>query len=773
MKKKSVHLISLLSILLSLQVSAVLAQSSACTTFIRQKDTVICPGATVSLDLLDPPKRDSMLPGVWKLLIPGNAMDSNLFNIKAFGYDKVNQCLYSIIHKRIIRYDLKTNTVVSVPADNWPDDYTEFTYDYTNKRLLCWRGGRDIVYAIPDNGGSWTTIGAGAIDRECFGSSVYWNPITKQVGLYGGYGFNAVKSWIYENDGLGWLERKPNPPIDSVPPKGGNIVGVNGDGTKLYLFSGQGNYSGDELSGSCSLGSPWATSGGMFCWLRDLWELDLTTYKFTNILPVNNASIRYEGALSYYYDKSRFYIFGGFQPTGDYATNQNLVNTNKTFYFRKGIDTGFVEIQGEGQVPPAMPKTLLNNYSYYDPVGKRMIWARFDGIWAYYPDSTLVPPSFRSTVWSTGDTSSAITVKPLQTTLYRVTRAIGSQVCKDSITINVTNMQTSLQHNVNICGSTTVLDAGAGFSSYAWSSGETSQTITANQSTTYTVTVGKATCTAKDSSKVLFAIPVLDFTVGVLKDSVCAGDADSLFVVTPQTGIAYTWTVAGNTSVINTGNNYVPKNISATTNYAITASSNPAICTSKSGTARIVVRSKLPVPVVHIDSTNISSLLFSWDPVPGATGYLVSTDRGSTFTIPSTGAQGLKHGVTGLQPNKTISLAVKATGPYSCQTSDTAQTRATTLNPFGDGIFVPNVFTPNGDGVNDVLLVYGTAIASIRLIIFNQWGGQIFVSTDVSKGWDGTNKGQRSPAGLYTYALEAIMQDGKKITKGGTFNLIR
>ncbi|MEO8174782.1 MAG: hypothetical protein ABI581_16920, partial [Sediminibacterium sp.] len=562
MKKKRLRLISLLSIIMVIQTIPASGQSSlGCTTFIKQKDTVICPGASVTLDLLPPPVKDTVLPGIWRLLIPKTSIDSTLFNIRAFGYDRVNQFLYSIIHQKIIRYDLKTNTVSSVLANNWPGDYTEFTYDQTNNRLLCWRGGRDLVYAIPATGGNWTVIGPGSIDRETNGASSYWNPITKQAGIYGGYGFNEVKSWVFENDGTSWQERKPNPAIDSTPPKGGNIVSSNADGTKLYLFSGQGNYSGDELTGTCTLGSPWATSGGMYCWLRDLWELDLSTYQFQNILPVNSQSIQYEGALVYYYDKTRFYLFGGYQPTGDYLTNQNLSNTNKTFYFRRGVDKGFVEFAGEGDAPPPMPKTLSGNYSYYDPVGKRMIWARYDGIWAYYPDSSLVPPTFRSTVWSTGDTTSSITVKPTQTTLYKVTRTIGSQVCRDSIMITVTNMKTQLQPLVNICGDSTVIDAGPGFDTYFWNTAATTQSIIVKQSKTYSVTVSKGACTATDTSRVLFAAPVNAFSIGVLKDSVCAGDSDSLFVNTPQSGIVYSWSVVGNPSVINTGINYLPKNI--------------------------------------------------------------------------------------------------------------------------------------------------------------------------------------------------------------------
>ncbi|HEY1020635.1 MAG TPA: gliding motility-associated C-terminal domain-containing protein [Sediminibacterium sp.] len=772
MKNRRVYLVSFVSILLSLQNLSVSGQSTVCTPFIYQKDTTICSGASVLLDLKDPPPRDSLLPGVWKLLIPGTAIDSNLFNIKAFGFDKANQYLYSIIHKRVTRYDLKNNTVSAIPANNWPGDYTEFTYDYTNKRLLCWRGGRDSVYALPENGGSWVAIGAGTIDRETFGSSSFWNPVTKQVGIYGGYGFNEMKSWIFENDGFGWVQKKSNPIIDSTPPKGGNLLAANADGTKLYLFSGQGSYSGNELSGACALGSAWASAGGMFCWLRDLWELDLSTYKFQNILPVNSASILYEGALSYYADQSRFYLFGGFQPTDNYATNQNLANTNKTFYFRRGIDTGFKEIQGEGQVPPALAKTALANYAYYDATAKRMIWARHDGIWAYYPDSTTAPPGSRSVLWSTGDTTAAITVKPLQTTMYRVTRTIGNQVCKDSILITVTNMQTSLQTAVNVCGNSTSLDAGAGFASYQWNTGETTRTITVTQTGTYRVAVTKAVCTATDSSKVSFAVPVADFTVAVLKDSVCAGDRDSLYITNPQAGITYSWRVTGNTNVINTGNSYATS-INTNTSYTINGASNPAICSTKTAVATIVVRTQFSKPVIRIDSVGTSTLQFSWDPVPGATAYQISTDKGISYTAPSSGAQGRVHILTGLLPNTNMSIAVKATGPYVCQTSDTAQISATTRNPFGNGIYVPNAITPNGDGVNDVLLVYGTAISSVRLIIYSQWGTQLFLSTDLKKGWDGTHNGQKMPAGLYTYSLEAVMQDGSRINKGGTFSVIR
>jgi gliding motility-associated-like protein len=773
-KKKLFCLISLWAFLCILaRVSALAQTANGCTPFIRQKDTTICPGTSVALNLIPPSSTDSLLPGIWRLLIPGSAIDSNLFNIKPFGFDKVRQCFYSIIHNRIIRYDLTTQTLVTVPAANWPGDFTEFVYDYTNRRLLLWRGGRDSVYAIPDTGGSWTAIGAGSIDRESNGSSAYWNPINQQPGFYGGYGFNQTKSWVFENNGTGWLQRKNNPAIDSTPPKGGNLMGMNKTGNLLYLFSGQGNYSGDELSGSCTLGSPWATANGMYCWLRDLWEFDLTSYQFQKVLPVNSASIQYDGALGYDYEVNRFYLFGGYQPTASYAANQNLTNTPQTFYFRKNKDSGFVVFQGEGDRPAAMPHTLLHNYTYYDEKAKRLIWARFDGVWAYYPDTTLVPQNGPSVLWSTGDTGSAITVKPLQTTRYTVSRTQGSLFCQDSVLLKVVPMQTRLSKFVTACSDSLQLDAGSGFDKYVWSTGDTTQTLLVKQNGIYTVSVQKNVCTLQDTTQVSLATPVLPFQLGVIKDSICTGEYDSLFIKQPQTGIQYNWLLSGSAAILHTGIFYAPPNLSGNSVFVVNGVSNPSICPAATATASIFVRTQLSPPTLHLDSAGLYSLAFHWDPVPGATGYLVSTDSGRTYQIPQSGPSGLIHVITGLQPNETRAIQVKTTGNYACQESDAAILDATTRNPFGDGIYIPNAFTPNGDGVNDLFRVYGTAFAKTRIRIFNQWGKLLYSTTDLTKGWDGSYQGKPQPGGLYTYALDAEMQDGKVFTKGGSFQLIR
>lgn len=86
---------------------------------------------------------------------------------------------------------------------------------------------------------------------------------------------------------------------------------------------------------------------------------------------------------------------------------------------------------------------------------------------------------------------------------------------------------------------------------------------------------------------------------------------------------------------------------------------------------------------------------------------------------------------------------------------------------------VPNVFTPNGDGVNDEFRVAYRSLRSFQMAVYNRWGNKIYTSTDPAKGWNG-NIGQReAAAGPYFYYIKAEGTDGKKYTKKGDINLIR
>ena len=77
-------------------------------------------------------------------------------------------------------------------------------------------------------------------------------------------------------------------------------------------------------------------------------------------------------------------------------------------------------------------------------------------------------------------------------------------------------------------------------------------------------------------------------------------------------------------------------------------------------------------------------------------------------------------------------------------------------------IFIPNVFSPNGDGVNDALETFvavDQAILEYRFSVFNRWGTTVFSSNDFNTTWDGTFAGQDLESGVYVWLLEFAIDD--------------
>jgi len=86
---------------------------------------------------------------------------------------------------------------------------------------------------------------------------------------------------------------------------------------------------------------------------------------------------------------------------------------------------------------------------------------------------------------------------------------------------------------------------------------------------------------------------------------------------------------------------------------------------------------------------------------------------------------------------------------------------------------VPQIFSPNGDGRNDVLYVYGRNFKSFKFIVYNRWGEQVFESSDPSIGWDGTFRGKQANPGVYVYYFEADTEQFGPIIRKGDVTLVR
>ncbi len=120
--------------------------------------------------------------------------------------------------------------------------------------------------------------------------------------------------------------------------------------------------------------------------------------------------------------------------------------------------------------------------------------------------------------------------------------------------------------------------------------------------------------------------------------------------------------------------------------------------------------------------------------------------------------------------NQEVEFKIEMTGSNGCKTVDTLTARMFDRSD----IFLPNMFTPNGDGVNDQFKINPVGIHSLNYLrIFNQWGKMIFQTNRLSEGWDGYYDNQLQPLASYTWLLEAIDTKGKLIQKAGTVTLIR
>ncbi|HEX8332367.1 MAG TPA: gliding motility-associated C-terminal domain-containing protein, partial [Segetibacter sp.] len=180
---------------------------------------------------------------------------------------------------------------------------------------------------------------------------------------------------------------------------------------------------------------------------------------------------------------------------------------------------------------------------------------------------------------------------------------------------------------------------------------------------------------------------------------------------------------------------YVVTNINVTTfRLSLTASANPAFA----GTT-----------VFLTTSSTVAYQAFSWQPA-----HLFPLQKASNQRITADSSRTIK---------------VIAESNSGC--IDTAQLFIE-VKEYTD-FFIPNAFSPNGDGKNDLFLLMGTTINKGRVRVFNQWGEILFATEDIRKGWDGNSKGRPQPVGIYVYEVHVTMHNGTEIKRKGFINLIR
>lgn len=126
----------------------------------------------------------------------------------------------------------------------------------------------------------------------------------------------------------------------------------------------------------------------------------------------------------------------------------------------------------------------------------------------------------------------------------------------------------------------------------------------------------------------------------------------------------------------------------------------------------------------------------------------------------------LSHGQNVLGTRKYRVTAYKNGNPGITSTSNTVE-----VIPYMS-IYIPNSFTPNGDGLNDTFGAHGEAISDFQMQVFNRWGQVVFETANVTQRWDGTYEGVKVPQGSYVYKLTAKGSNGNREDKKGTVTVV-
>ena len=127
-------------------------------------------------------------------------------------------------------------------------------------------------------------------------------------------------------------------------------------------------------------------------------------------------------------------------------------------------------------------------------------------------------------------------------------------------------------------------------------------------------------------------------------------------------------------------------------------------------------------------------------------------------------------------PQRTTDYNVQVQDKYGCKNSGNVTVKVVC----GDqNFFIPNTFSPNGDGVNDIFYLRGSGLFRINsLMIFNRWGEIVFEKKNLSindplGGWDGSYKGKKAKPDVYIYQIEIVCGNGEIIKYAGNVALIQ
>ena len=285
--------------------------------------------------------------------------------------------------------------------------------------------------------------------------------------------------------------------------------------------------------------------------------------------------------------------------------------------------------------------------------------------------------------------------------------------------------------------------------------------ITAEESTTFTVELEDYLGCVHQRSISIDYHP-LEVSYEPLYE-ICKGANDTLIVSTTSSfPIAYSWSIEDQPIVENS--NELIIQATESTYYQFEAQ-NELGCTHF-GTIEIAVGEQLPDIAITTEQTSV---------VAGNTIVLNATYN-PNYTYQWSPSE-LLDDPTAANVSATLLestlFQVAVTDQFGCTAAKSQEVLVVSGNCARPHVFLPNAFTPNGDGENDILYVRGPIIQELQLIVYDRWGDNIFETSDLSIGWNGTKNGIQQPSGVFGYYLYIKCLNSDEFFEKGNITLIR
>ncbi len=411
-----------------------------------------------------------------------------------------------------------------------------------------------------------------------------------------------------------------------------------------------------------------------------------------------------------------------------------------------------------------------------------------------FPDTICGPASVAFTnlssggssyLWDFGDSSTSTQHSPTHTFpgpgTYTVTLTANNPLtCNEQdVTVRTVRIHppgpvVQAMNDTLLCGPvdtfTLWADASGTADGFVWSASpaftnplnapQDSTAIINTSGTYYVLATNDSPCIATDSVRIQVSNGGIDLTGDSL---ICATDTATLQVIGADGGSTFLWS-PDEAVVSGQGTATLQVAPADNTTYAVQVNS-PSGCTWNA---------TIPVLVSPINGGAASATVDQDLVLPGTTVQLNATPTsGVTYVWSPAGLVSDPHIADPTAVVQTTTTFIVTISDGVCTRNAAVTVRVHELICADPDIFVPNTFTPNGDGSNDVLYVRSRMIERLSFQVFDRWGEKVFETDDQRKGWDGIYKGRPVDPAVFVYHLTAWCVDGQEFFTKGNVTVVR